>query len=834
MKRKHYLLSVEIGGVTNYAVRNLACIVGYKLTTDESKAETFGESIRKRWLAQYPSGKAVEVGDEKRPDLEELRQIKRELHGPLKPRAVKFGPKPPPKFGPKKPRAVKFGPRKPGPADQRGTAIYSQPLAAKRAVEDAQRLEVMKNPIFVSMEEDTPRGYEPISPTHIPGNYTREQLREWFLRNTGRLPIIPADVKDGVAWARARAVEAADEAFRIMMQTGGARVWAYFRPVDREDAPLTTEKFGANLRVRPDESMVTYALGTKSTAEEAKNYRKKAAQFWETLSEYDKQRVADSLGKYPIFVEDRSLLTSRLGGKGLPISNEVIEEVAKLARSFFKDAPLSTEKFGANLRFAPVGTIVRWQVPNETSKRVYRKMGAGKFDWKEILPGPQGWRPTSTRGELVLRNILANYNQAPAQFSILFPSDPKAEIYELAEGFSESASRAAFERADQARQDQPEQARKYADMFLDILNAHGGASLHARAWHASGVGARVYLKGDLYVSFSSGGDISKTNRGVATYLPSAFRPNERKVIEESIKIYNKQRRIEPPRLSEERQILKAEAAELEQQEKAKKAREAEREKMAREVDAAIKESREKEPSERDRYAQMVRDEPMRDFWDQWHTWANRRNTMQNEVRAAELAKRVENYNALSGKALDVASLNAPVGFITYANGIKTQPYLVNLPENTILRIEGKPTKGYKNPANSQFILLPDGTWRRMELSGNNWKPYYPGGNTLSSVVGVLANSKPSEIHVIRPGTKEHDRYMDKARENDDVTPAVLELLREYMSGSRKKDAPKGIIRKYKGSDFHLLARALSAGLIERADKNDPEAIKLTQKGLDRL
>jgi hypothetical protein len=368
-------------------------------------------------------------------------------------------------------------------------------------------------------------------------------------------------------------------------------------------------------------------------------------------------------------------------------------------------------------------------------------------------------------------------------------------------------------------------------MFLDILNAHGGASLHARAWHAPGVGARVYLRGDLYVSFSSGGDISKTSRGVATYLPSAFRPNERKAIEESIKIYNKQRRIEPTRLSEERLILKAEAAELERQEKAKKAREAEREKMAREVDEAIKESRKEESSERDRYAQMVRDEPMRDFWDQWQTWANRRNTMQNEVRAAELAKRVKNYNALSGKARDVASLNAPVGFITYANGIKTQPYLVNLPADTILRIEGKPMKGYKNPTNSQFILLPEGTWRRLELmSGNNWGPYLPGGNTLSSVVGMLANSKPSEIHVIRPGTKEHDRYIDKARKDDDVTPAVLDLLREYMTGSRRKDAPKGIIRKYKGSDFHLLARALAAKLVERADSNDKEGVKLTEKG----
>jgi hypothetical protein len=396
------------------------------------------------------------------------------------------------------------------------------------------------------------------------------------------------------------------------------------------------------------------------------------------------------------------------------------------------DVPLTTEKFSANLRFAPVGTLVRWQASGESSKRVYRKMGTGKFDWKEILPGPQGWRPTSTRGERVFASIISNYNQAPAQFSIVFPSDPKAETYAL--------------EASEPLKDQKMKAR----------------------------------------------------------------------------------------LSEERELLRSEASELERLEQEKRAREAEREKMAREVDAAIKESREKESSERDRYAQMVRDEPMRDFWDQWQTWASRRNTMQHEVRAAELAKRVENYNALSGKALDVASLNAPAGFLTYANGIKTQPYLVNLPEDTIIRIEGKPAKGYKNPTNSQFILLPDGTWRRMELSGNNWQPYYPGGNTLSSLVGVMASSKPSEIYVVRPGTKEHDRYMDKARENDDVTPAVLELLREYTSGSRKKDAPKGIIRKYKGSDFHLLARALSAGLIERADKSDNEAVRLTEKGREAL
>lgn len=665
MKRKHYLLSVEIGGVENYAVRNLACIVGYKLSTDPAKAETFGENIKKRWLAQYPSGRAEAVGDEQRPDLEEIRQIKRELQGPLREKPRKFGPRMPPKLGPVRPRAVKFGPRKPTQGEREFAALRSRDM--KRAAEmlpvymgenpvrflssplrpdlrpelkpiAVAKFEANESPFIVSMDEETPRDYEPITPQHLPGNLTRDQLREWFIKNTGRLPIIPAGVKDGVAWARARAVEAADEAHRIMMQTGGQRLWAYFRPTDRKDAPLTTEKFGANLR------------------------------------------------------------------------------------------------------FAPVGTLVQWKIPYETFGRIYRKMDSKKFDWKEILPGPQGWRPTSTRGELVLRNIIANYNQAPAQFSILFPSDPKAEVYKL----------------------------------------------------------------------------------------EASEPLK-------------------PRLSELRQSLKAEAAELEQQEKAEKAREVEQAKMAREVDAAIKESREKEkmarlgvrvqsagPSEDAsrmmNFSQMLSDVSDRDFWEQYHDHSRNRPAYERDAIAAELAKRVKKFNSLKGRSLRMAALNMPEAFIKYADGTKAGPYLVNLPGNTILQINGAPSKGYKNPTNSLFILLDDGTWREFKMTGWNYETVYAGGNTLSDVVRKLANAKPSEILTFRPGSKEHARFMDEASSVTDVTPAVITLLREYMTGNRKKDAPGGIIRKYGPIDFHLLTRALASKLIERADMNDKEAIKLTDKG----
>jgi hypothetical protein len=721
------------------------------------------------------------------------------------------------------------------------------PMVAPRFSEPVTKFEASESPFALSIFDHTPAGFDPITPQHLPSNLNRDQLREWFVKNTSRLPIIPADVKDGVAWARARAVEAADEAFRITMQTGGKRLWAYFRPADRKDAPLSLRPAGR------------------------------------------------------------------------------------------KDAPLTTEKFGANLRFAPVGTIVRRQLPEEVSKRIYRKMGAEKFDWKEILPGPQGWRPTNTsmRGE-IFTNILANYNQAPDQFSIVFPSEPKAEIYalEAAEPLKpESASELTFTGMPAvAFEDQTEsESLNHAKDFLSILKAQrfiGGS-----AWHKSGVGSRVYLRGDSYLSFSRGGDISNTHRGFATYLPSSFLLWQREAIQNAIKIYNKgrlvkpeaeqlsttashvrefsrlrgdytradkayqdarseleraygtvwkapsgkQKKLEPlsrrqskasdkfydllgkisPRqweegvpttwvlnkLSYEDAVRPADeplqdfiptayGAEIAQRARdAAKEESREKEKMARlgvrvqSADSMEKAVEVKDPG----FSGILSKLSDRDFWVQYLDLSRNLPAFQPDAFAAELAKRVKKFNTLKGRSLRMAALNMPEAFIKYADGVKAGPYLVNLPGNTILQINGPPTKGFKNPSNSLYILTDNGTWGELKMTGWNYETVYAGANP-SDVAQKLAGAKPSEILTFRPGSKEHARFMDEASSVTDVTPAVITLLREYMTGNRKKDAPGGIIRKYGPIDFHLLTRALASKLIERADMNDKEAIKLTDKG----
>jgi len=975
MKRKHYLLSVEIGGVENYAVRNLACIVGYKLSTDPAKAETFGENIKKRWFAQYPSGRAVAVGDEQRPDLEELRQIKRELQGPLREKPRKFGPRMPPKLGPVRPRAVKFGPRKPT-QEERGVASAQRSLDMPREAEPAKEL------------RDNPIGPDPYGMAPIGGFKTYEEAKKFAV----------AQVRE---FRSAHGIEkpTAYQGWTVKglpMKKNRFGFESRIEALEPEDYPPQSKE------AEPAEEMVVYGRGVSNTSwpiSAAQKFRKLAREYWDGLSRSKKEDLVARLNFTPDFEQDRTeIKSSAMIDSWVRRTDLVAEEVANIIRSspeflalhaeriehnrkvdaalkydrslrlsgipapirFREDAPLTTEKFGANLRFAPVGTIVRWQVPNETSKRIYRKMGGGKFDWKEILPGPHGWRPTSVRGELVLRNIIANYNQAPAQFSIVFPSDPKAEVYALeaaeplkprlseerqilkgGEGF---ATGFVGPQRDAANNDESE-SLNHAQNFLAILKAQ--LFLGGRVWQKSGVGTRVYLRGDSYLSFTRGGDLFKTTRGVVTYLPSSFRLSERQAIQAAIKIYNKGReeRIEEisnadlrQRDEQKEQEKKAgKAAGLawaESQAEKKKAIAVEENILAienattgtillewepgdnlplrayrkmgpdklewREIiksqsasgwkflraregttnsaaslfrdminkfrarpnrwtllsiydaggrydmsrDLADRYTKPEpgmsdgekaveveDPARMRNFTKTLSDVSDRVFWDEFHDTAKSyRPAYERDAIAAELAKRVKRYNGLKGRALRMAGLNMPGAFITYADGIKTGPYLVNLPADTILQVSGPPTKGYKNPVNSLYILQSDGTWRELKMTGWNYETVYAGGNTLSDVARKIAAAKPSEIRTFKSGSKEHARFMDQASSAADVTPAVVSLLREYMTGSRKKDAPGGIIRKYGPIDFHLLTRALSAKLIERADMNDKEAIKLTDKG----
>lgn len=780
MKRKHYILSVEIGGVTNYAVRNLACIVGYKLTTDESKAETFGESIKKKWLAQYPSGSAVEVGDEKRPDLEELRQIKRELHGPAKPRAKKFGPKPPPKFGPVKPRAVKFGPRKPGPADERGTVTYSQPAK---------------------------------DPRRDPGVGSLKSRAEKVL-----------------GWKKGEAEGFSHHAIRELLRGEGERAEQLIKDFDRSIRSgayivQQDEDFGPPemFRKPADLSHLLPKLSSDSPFAIVYGDEKPPAGYELVTAE----RVPGNLTKE----QTRAWLKARTSripalplGKGIAWYDEKVAEAANAAfdtsmffqgavsvHVYFKpveDAPLSTEKFAANLRVAPVGTVVLWTLPYEKSKRVYKKVGGLKFDWREIMPGYEGWRVTPTKGERILSALLQQYHQNPRQFEIVFPSDPRAKGYEIERRLSEERQ---ILQAEASEIDQQEQAKKAREAEREKMAREVDAAIKesrqkeniARSEKAK---ERANIIWDRAVPAARAEMLEK----VRTKRPlSSIRGLEGESYDtlNALEYLATMRPIWQDSKGNDQRTPKV---------------------LHQEKLREIAESHPESPAwDREQIAKRVSNEPLRQFWDSWHTWASRKNTMEHDVRAAELALRVKKYGALRGKAR--LKFDAPEGFITYANNLKAHPYLVNLPTGSIVRVEGEPTKGFKNPTMVQFILNDDGSWSSLSVdSRNNWKAEK--GNFTRDLEKQIANAKRSEIHVIRPGTKEHDRYMDKARDSDDVTPAVLELLREYMGGSRKKDAPGGVIRRYIGSDFHLLSRALSAGLIERASASDKEGVKLTKKG----
>lgn len=81
-----------------------------------------------------------------------------------------------------------------------------------------------------------------------------------------------------------------------------------------------------------------------------------------------------------------------------------------------------------------------------------------------------------------------------------------------------------------------EHASEFAELFAQTINETRGAP-RARAWAKAGVGARVYLGKDQYLSISRGGDISTTMRGQETFLPSAFHRSQLEALDEAKEKY---------------------------------------------------------------------------------------------------------------------------------------------------------------------------------------------------------------------------------------------------------------------------------------------------------
>lgn len=77
------------------------------------------------------------------------------------------------------------------------------------------------------------------------------------------------------------------------------------------------------------------------------------------------------------------------------------------------------------------------------------------------------------------------------------------------------------------------EARGHAERLAIAIQAEG---FPARVWSAPGLGSRVYVRAQ-YVSISRGGDVSRTHRGAATWLPTAFYARERPRLERAFAAY---------------------------------------------------------------------------------------------------------------------------------------------------------------------------------------------------------------------------------------------------------------------------------------------------------
>jgi hypothetical protein len=82
-----------------------------------------------------------------------------------------------------------------------------------------------------------------------------------------------------------------------------------------------------------------------------------------------------------------------------------------------------------------------------------------------------------------------------------------------------------------------ERAVESAEKFAQILRQEPGAPKYIRVWHKSGVGVRVYLPNDQYLSFGQDRSVSLTQRGKATLVWSSLYPDQRRAVRSAIAKY---------------------------------------------------------------------------------------------------------------------------------------------------------------------------------------------------------------------------------------------------------------------------------------------------------
>lgn len=181
----------------------------------------------------------------------------------------------------------------------------------------------------------------------------------------------------------------------------------------------------------------------------------------------------------------------------------------------------------------------------------------------------------------------------------------------------------------------------------------------------------------------------------------------------------------------------------------------------------------------------------------------------------------------------------------YANKVAAREILAPASnEGTILLIESPPMKGFKHRGQGTWIFQ-GGTWKplRMDNSSTNFAPFNPSGVLAENLAKAeleedLSDSKPfvsrgfKNYTFFGPGHPDRALYLDQSPDGS-PTDLTRRLLRSFLSGNRKKDAPGGVIKGWRAPEFHHLMRGIRAGWLERASESNEEA-KFSDKGKAEL
>lgn len=888
MKRKHYLLSVEKDGAVFYAQRNPDCLKGYRLVRDKAKAESFGLEIMRHWLKVYPSGKAEEVGAPVRPD-----RPAKAPRAPRAPRAEKPAKATPPKklsrkdalglitaagYEGDRARATRLlienriakaaadeAFRRGAAKRARETVGYTYNASARKKAGRLVGIDPQELVAWTMVVAGTPQADEYLHGEFEPTcDNCGRPIKNVFVTASGYklggdcLATLTGD-ESTRQWMIGAAMKSAG-AERIQFDAGSGRIIAWISGGKKTylfDDPSFARLVPSLRKQRAEQyckkaEALAEALGvpvtgcvSKAAADEAsrQGVAKKArqAEREKTARELDDairvERLEHlgrqySIGKHPgdSFIGWR-IYTSKSGHVGDYKSSGSFVNKSKADEGAKKMIAKMEAELDALLENGHQAE--REKMAREVDEAI--RMSREEERWLERKPfllldddekAPEGYRIVEQIGPHLFGMSTDQLINRYVDFSRKLPiKTPYPEESKRRRFLDEEASRigqsigqgistrkgapavkfptmVAYFRLDPVLQAQQieEKDRKYQlrNRFSEELNSappettvvvSSRGETPDQAFRKTGTGKFSWRP------------LLPTGRGFTVEQWGAFEYGKGPGVHKSILDYYEN---EPSRV----QII------LKTDPKA----------------PAYRLQDEIGPGGVDLDPDLI------------SLMRNYRRTAEEVRSAADDLNRLLPSKKKSFKAFGYRS--PPPGLREYANKLAALDVLPPAPhEGTILLIEGPPGKGFKHRTQRTWIF-DRGNWKILRRgSQGNFEPFEPDSDLARKVAKreleeALSDSKPfiargfDNYQFFGPGHPDRALYLDQSPDGL-PTESTKKLLRSFLSGARKKDAPGGVIKGWRSPEFHHLVRAIQAGWLERASESNEEA-KFTDKGREAL